>query len=356
MKVEEKMEKLKKEIDFNLRRYLLQATRETEKKDKEAGRMLKHMAKIIMTGGKRIRPILLYVGYLAAGGKEKKEIIKAGIGIELIHNYFLAHDDIMDRGKMRHDIETINTWYEKNGISFFPNCKDLKHLGVSMAIMAGDLSATMGAQVFLNSNFDAGFVNKAISYLQLTIKNTIVGQIQDFYLGNKKQISEKEILTMYENKTAKYTVENPLKLGAILAGANETFLRKISTFAIPVGMAFQIQDDILGLFETSQKIGKDSGSDIKEGKKTLLLFKTLEKATEEEKKFMKENLGNKKISFKNIEKFKKIIKSTGALEYNQNLARKLIEKGKRELKKIRMTKEAKSFLLELADYLIGRRA
>lgn len=348
------LEKLKKEVNAELQKYLSQAIKDAEGQDREAGRMLRHAAKIIMSGGKRLRPILMYAGYVAAGGKDKKKIIKASVGIELIHNFFLVHDDIMDHGEIRHGIETVHTLYEKNYRKFFSDCEDSKHLGNSMAIMAGDLLEVLGNQAILNSGFDSKLTSKAISELQSTIANTIVGQVQDVCIENKKQTSEKEILAMYKNKTAKYTIEKPLKIGAILAGADIKFLEKISLSALPIGLAFQLQDDILGLFETSKKIGKNSGTDIKEGKKTLLVIKAFEKAEKADVQFMKKMFGNEKITSLEIEKFKNIIEKTGALGYSQTLAAKFIKKGKSEIEKNGMKQEAKAFLLELADFMIAR--
>ncbi len=345
---------LKRDIDAELQKYLFEIIKDIESQDKEVGRILRHMEKIIMSGGKRIRPILMYFGYVAAGGRDKKKIIKASVGIELIHNYLLIHDDIIDHGRTRHGVETVDAMYETMGKNIFSDCQDLKHLGNSMAILAGDLLEVLGTQVILDSGFDAKLTVKAVSALQSTIATTIVGQTQDVCIENKKRVSEKEILAMYKNKTAKYTIENPLKIGAILAGANLAFLNKISLFAIPIGMAFQIQDDILGLFEASEKIGKDSWSDIKEGKKTLLVSRSFRKSDRKDKEFMKKVLGNEKINSKDIEKFQNIIRKTGSLAYNQNLAKSLIEKGKFEIKKIKINKEARDFLLEFADYMIMR--
>jgi len=355
MNFKKTLEKLKKEIDQELDKYLAGAICDAEKQDKEMGRILRHAAKIIMASGKRIRPILMYFGYVAAGGKDRKKIIKTSVGIELIHNYLLIHDDIMDHGRTRHGIETVDAMYETMGKNIFPDCQDLKHLGNSMAILAGDLLESLGTQSIVDSGFDAKLTVKAVSALQSTIATTIVGQTQDICIENKKRVLEKEVLTMYKNKTAKYTIENPLKIGAILAGADAKFLQKISLFAIPVGMAFQIQDDILGLFETSEKMGKDAGSDVKEGKKTILVLRAMEKAGREEGKFMRNVLGNEKINLKDIKKFQNIVQKTGALEYSQNLAENLVEKGKAEIETFKINKEAKVFLLELADYMIARR-
>src|SRR4030042_6057598 len=109
----------------------------------------------------------------------------------------------------------------------------------------------------------------------------------------KKKTTEKEVLKMYEYKTAKYTIEGPLHLGAILAGADDKLLKTFSAYAIPVGIAFQIQDDILGLFGDEKKLGKPVGSDIRQGKFTILAAKAVEKASGKQKKIIKNILGKK---------------------------------------------------------------
>lgn len=354
MDFKETLEKLKKEIDRELEKYLSQAILDVESQDKEAGRMLRHAAKIIMSGGKRLRPILMYFGYLAAGGTDRKRIIRASVGIELIHNFLLMHDDIIDHAKTRHGVETVDVLYYKIGSKNFSDCKNLKHLGDSMAILAGDLLEVLGIQAITAAGFEPGLTVKAVAALQSVIATTIVGQTQDIGIENRKAVKQAVVLEMYKNKTAKYTLESPLKIGAILAGTDAKFLQKISSFAIPVGIAFQIQDDILGLFGDSRKIGKAVGSDIQEGKKTLLILEALQKSKKAEKQFMQKILGQEEIKPEDIEKFQNIIRTTGALSFNQNLAKKLIAQGKTALEKVQMNSAAKRFLLNLADYMLMR--
>lgn len=350
----EKLTKLKKEIDEELQRYLSVVIKKTEKQDKETAKILKQAEKIIMSGGKRIRPILMYFGYVAAGGKDKKKIIKAAIGIELIHNFLLMHDDVMDHGQKRHGVETINAVYAKINRKNFNNDFAAEHFGNSMAINAGDFLHSLGIRAILNSGFQPELIYRTIFEIESIITTTVIGQVQDIFMENKKDVSEKEVLEMYKNKTARYTIGGPFRLGAILAKANPKFLEKINLFAIPLGMAFQIQDDILGVFETSKKLGKDSGADIKEGKKTLLIINAIKNAEKKDKIFLKKELKNGKISAKKITRFKDVLKKTCALEYNQNLTEKLIKQGKREIQKIKMDKETKLFLLDLADYIVFR--
>ena len=166
--------------------------------------------------------------------------------------------------------------------------------------------------------------------------------------------SEKEILKVHENKTAKYTIEGPLHLGALLAGAKGRILKDLSAYAVPVGIAFQIQDDILGVFGSEKKLGKPVCSDLREGKQTLLIAKALEKGSGVDRKMIKKLLGNKNVTPREIDTFREIVRKSGSLAYSQNLAKKLIEKGKETLVKSAVKKEAKDFLVGIADYIVNR--
>jgi len=267
--------------------------------------------------------------------------------------FLLIHDDVIDRDAARHGRDSVSRKYEKLGARFFPN-KDPKHFGNSMAIVIGDMVAALGNQIIFNSGFDEKLVMKALSGLQSIISYTVIGQVKDLYIEYKNRASEKDVLNMYEYKTAKYTIEGPLHLGAIIGGAKENVLKKMSEYSIPVGIAFQIQDDILGIFGDEKKLGKEIGSDIEEGKITVLVVKAREKANKEQKKLLDEVLGKKNLTLEEVESFRKVIRETGSLDYAKNLAFEYVKKGKKALGKIEIKKEAKDFLLGMADHTIGR--
>ncbi len=344
---------LKAEIDGEIEIYLDENIKKTKKINPVAADGLKHVKKIILAGGKRIRPALMFFGYMAAGGKERDKALKASVGIELIHAFLLIHDDIMDRGKKRHGVDTLNARYEKIGKNFFFQGNS-GHFGNSMAIVLGDMVNTLGNNVIFSSGFDPRLVVRALQRLQSIVALTAVGQIQDVYIESVGKARQKEILKMYENKTARYTIEGPLHLGAVLAGGEEKLLEGLSRYALPIGVAFQIQDDILGIFGSEKQMGKSAGSDIEEGKQTILVAKAGEKADKFQKRILNETLGKKKLTEKDKEDFQKIIIKTGALDSAREMARKLVWRGKRELVSLRITKEAKDFLNGMADYMIQR--
>lgn len=295
----------------------------------------------------------MYWGYVGAGGKETAKIIEVSMSIELTHIFLLIHDDIIDRDDFRHGIQTIHKKYEKLAQKFRKGI-DAKHFGDSMAIIAGDMAAALGNEIIFNSKFKPEIVLRALDKLQNIVKVTVSGEMLDIMLEARGRATEKEILEVHRNKTAKYTVEGPLHLGAMLAGSDKKYLEALSDYAVPVGIAFQIQDDILGAFGNEKKLGKPVCSDLREGKQTLLVVKALEKGTAQQKNMIKRLLGNKNVTEKEVEEFRQTVRDTGSLDYSQNLAKKLVAKGKKSLENADMKAETKEFLAGIADYIVNR--
>lgn len=353
MKKLESLKILKEKIDKEIKDFFEEIIRETRGRDKFIAEELEYVKKVILSGGKRLRPAFMYYGYLAASGKEKEKIIKASVSVELIHCFLLIHDDIVDRDKKRHNLDTLNFRYSKIGKKLF-KIDNGDHFGDSMAIIMGDMINALGNKVLFDSKFEAKNIIEALSKLQEIVSYTVVGEAQDIYIEYRGKTTEKEVLKMYENKTAKYSIEGPLHLGAILAGASEKKLQGFSEYSIPLGIAFQIQDDILGIFGSEDKLGKTVGADIIEGKQTLLVVKAKEGSTRSQLKTLNSLLGKKDLTKAEVKKFQEIVRETGALDYASDLAKKLIVKSKKELAKLRIEKEAKDFLLEVADFMVER--
>ena len=380
MPIEDHLIKLKNEVERELNEFFDDKIKQAEKqeKPKEFLEMVKNLKRFTLSGGKRIRPILFYYGYLIAGGEKREDIIKAAISIELIHSYLLIHDDIIDKDSFRHNDLTMHCRYEKeykNFIDYSPlkrgkGCVKLvekhtpnpsqegnnsKHFGASMAIITGDLMSSLGYEILIRSDFPPNLKIKAVEKLNQIILNTITGEAMDVVLAEYPNANTSDVLKMQRYKTAKYTIEGPLHLGAILAGADEKFLKSISEFAIPLGIAFQIQDDIIGVFGNEERIGKPVGADIKEGKKTLLAVKAFERANREQLKILSKSFGNKNINLSEVNAVRKIIKKTGSLEYSLEKIKKLIEFSKARLEEMEISKKDKKHLLRLADFMVERK-
>ncbi len=353
LKVEKTLADFKKKIDKEIEKYFNIVIKETVQRDALMAEAVKYVKRTVLAGGKRLRPAFMYYGYLAVSGKEKEKILKTAVSVELVHTFLLIHDDIIDRDKKRHGMDTANFHYEKIGKKFFKK-NDFEHFGNSMALITGDMVGALGNQIIFDSHFKAEDIMRALSKLQSIISLTVIGQAQDIYIGYRNRATEDQVLAMYENKTAKYTIEGPLQLGAILGGAEEKIMEELSAYALPLGIAFQIQDDILGIFGSEKKLGKRVGADIAEGKQTLLIVRAKEKAGAAQRRKLENILGKKDLTAQNISDFRKTIKETGALDYARAMAQRLVTEAKEAAEKMDIHVEAKEFLLGIADYMANR--
>jgi geranylgeranyl diphosphate synthase type I len=314
---------------------------------------------VVCFGGKRLRGAFAYYSYLMHGGRNREEIIKVGAALEILHSYLLAHDDMMDRADMRHFKPTINKYYEAVGKLHKLRRPEAVHFGNSIAVNAGDVLCHVGLDVLVNAKFEAHKKLNALSKVHNEFRDTGYGQVIDVFSGilNLKQVDEDYVMLVHYFKTGKYTYETPLHVGAILAGADREELEALTRYAIPGGIAFQIQDDILGMFGDAKKIGKSEDADIREGKKTLLIVKALEKATPSQKKIIYDALGNPDVTKEMQEKVRKVIIDTGSLDYSRRVAKRLVKKAQEglNLKPSKSWKpEGKDFLEAVAKYMIER--
>ena len=345
---------LKVAIDRELEYYFDVAIADAKKEDRLIVEALIQTKKIALAGGKRIRGALLCQAYFGMGGKEKSKIIKVAAAIELVHMFLLVHDDIMDRGNLRHGQETVHKMFTQKKHKNI-SVSEADHYGNSVAILTGDILYVLANRIIAEAGFDSEITVAALLRLQSIVETTIIGQSQDIGIAYNKIVTEKEVIAMCKNKTARYTFEGPLHLGAILAGTSYKKILKIfSHYALPLGVAYQIQDDIFGVFGNTKKMGKSVVSDIEEGKRSLIVVKAFKTASISEQKKLKSILGKKNLTQKEVKNFQDIIKSTGSLDYAKNSASKLFAQGRREIKKASMLPKEKKFFIELVDYLENR--
>lgn len=355
MSIEDHLADLKNKIDQELETFFDHKIKQikNKKKPQELLEMVEGLRDFVLRSGKRIRPILFYYGYLIAGGKNKEKILQAAISVELIHSYLLIHDDIIDRDNFRRGGLSMHHKYRKKFTGKFKE-KDPEHLGISMAIMAGDLASAYGYETLANADLPLNLKIKAINKLNEILSDTVTGEILDVILSADANFDAGKIIEMQKYKTAKYTIEGPLHLGAVLAGADDKFLETISNLAVPLGIAFQIQDDIIGVFGDEWKTGKPVGADIKEGKKTLLITEAIKRADDKQKEKLIDLPGNAKINLEEIEEVRSIIIETGSLKYSRKISGELIEVSKKHLKEMEISSQHKEFLNSLADFVVKR--
>ncbi|MDD3607378.1 MAG: polyprenyl synthetase family protein [Candidatus Moranbacteria bacterium] len=359
MEIKEYLQEYKKRVDGELEKYFELKTKQAAGLHPLAEEAVGMIKDITMSGGKRIRPAIIYYSYLANGGKDNEEIVKTSMSIELAHIFLLIHDDIIDKDDFRHNVPTVHRRYEEKALRVMSPQKvreDAKHFGTSMAIIVGDMASSMTQEIIFNSSFPPDTIVKALNAMQEIVYRTLPGEMMDVEMELRGRADEEEILKMHEGKTAHYTFEGPIHMGWVLAGEiSKENMDNFSKYALSVGKAFQIRDDILGVFGREDKLGKPVGSDIIEGKQTLLILKARERGSGSQQKIIDELLGKRNLLSGELEAMRRIIRETGSLEYSQKLAEKLVKEGLNFLHKVDFKNvEARDFFEKIADYIIKR--
>ncbi len=317
--------------------------------DKNAYEMVKLLKEFTLRGGKRIRGALFYYGYKLFSDDNLDEVLKASMCFELIQSSLLIHDDIIDKDDLRRGGDTMHRSYEKfHGQSKLAG--DAKHFGTSMGILAGDLSIFFANELLADLKLKSS--STALKELNRLIPWVIYGQLLDALTELQDKVEVDTVIKINRLKTATYTIEGPLRVGALLAGATKEQLESLSNYGVPLGKAFQIKDDILDLFGDESKVGKPIGSDIRQGKRNLLVTKALENASSEDKTFLLSCLGNKNLT--DLDKVRAIVESTGALKFAQDLSAYFVKESKTVLSTFDNSKESVKLLSWLADYVQDR--
>jgi geranylgeranyl diphosphate synthase type I len=294
---------------------------------------------LLRGGGKRLRPLILLAFSSLLGGNIEWSLPLAA-GIELFHNFTLIHDDIMDEDEYRRGLKTVHVIW-----------------GIPLAILAGDLLFSKAFEKFSKANIDSGLLVKALKVFVDASIMVSEGQALDIIYSSKPlgELREKDYLNVIIKKTA-YLFSASSKIGAIIATGNEEEISRAELYGLNLGIAFQIRDDIIGLTESSEITGKPQYSDLREGKRTILIIKAMEFGNEEERKEIERVLGNKLCSISDFERVVKIIERTGSLDYAINMSKRYANTALDHLEGITpKDEEAMQYLKKLVKSVVERR-
>lgn len=319
--------------------------------------VLENLEEFCLRGGKRLRPALVACGYKLFGKEVPDDVITVSLGVELMHVFLLIHDDIMDESSLRRGRAAVHKFYEREYRTYHYQNGGSIRFGRGAAILAGDLAQFLALDLFLQSNLVPESKIRVMKKMSETVKATIFGQALDIHLEAKGTSTFQDILRMYYLKTAQYSFECPLQIGAQLAGGTEKDMKIISSYAIPLGTAFQIQDDILGVFGNEQETGKKKGDDIKQGKQTVLVARAFEKGSKADRIKMQALLGKKDLQEHELQEFQHILEKTGTLSYVKSLSKRYVRRAGKALQRMREQKyneEAVEALKSISDFTTER--
>lgn len=228
----------------------------------EAGDLVDAIRNVIEAGGKRLRPAFCYWGYRAAGGDHGSEIVSVAAALELLHSFAIVHDDIMDAALERRGRPSVPALH-----------------GMETALLVGDLALVLADDLFMSSGFSPDAIARGFGCYSRMRQEVIAGQYLDLKAAASPQLDEATVRRIAVLKSGRYSVEEPLAIGATLAGAEDDLLRGLTAFAAPLGEAFQLRDDLLGTFGTPAATGKPTDSDIRQGKRNIVFARTLASLT-----------------------------------------------------------------------------
>ncbi|TDC99954.1 polyprenyl synthetase family protein [Saccharopolyspora terrae] len=315
------------------------------------------ISEYVTKGGKRLRPELCYWGWRAAGGSDTDSIIKAAASLELFHAFCLAHDDVMDNSDTRRGKPSLHRSLEKThrdmGWSGNPTA-----FGRHMAILAGDLLMSWSDQMFQESGVGARWIHAARPLLAQMRSEVVAGQQLDLRIQHRTAPTLRDALRVIEYKTARYTVQRPLQIGAKLTGdASPGLMAGLASYGVPLGEAFQLRDDVLGVFGDPSITGKPVIDDIRDGKQTALIIIARELAGNDEREVLDRWYGNPKITQHSAKQVRQVITSTGALEAVENMIGDLVADSLAALEQTAAVHpDAKQELAGLVDRLTRRDA
>jgi geranylgeranyl diphosphate synthase, type I len=265
-----------------------------------------------VSGGKRFRAAFCWWGYRAvlADVADEPSLVRAAASLELLHASALVHDDLMDASDTRRGRPSTHRAFaglhrEKGW------CGSAGQYGAAAAILLGDLLLSWADELLRRCGLPHDVVRDALGFFDLTRSEVITGQFLDVSVQARGASDVEQAMRVLRYKSAKYSVERPLHIGAALAGADPVLLEALTGFGLPLGEAFQLRDDLLGVYGDPLATGKPAGDDLSEGKRTVLVAIALERASASEARVLDDALGSE-LSLDEIEELRKLISALGA--------------------------------------------
>ena len=290
---------------------------------------------LIIHGGKRLRPYLVLKSCQMLGGKQS-DAISAASAVEMIHNFTLVHDDIMDNDEMRHGVTTTH-----------------KKFDIPLAILAGDVLYSKAYNTISSkSKISSNYTTQLVSKLSKACIEICEGQVDDIKFAENKRIpTEKEYVKMIEKKTA-VLFEVSCAMGAICAKRKQKDVKNLSAFGRNLGIAFQITDDLIGIIGDSKITKKPVGNDIREGKKSLPIILAIKKARGQNRTKIMRVFGNSGASKQQINLAVNVIRSLGVEKEVRNIALKYAQRAEKSISSY--TGSAKNEMAGLLNFVTKR--
>jgi geranylgeranyl diphosphate synthase type I len=347
----EQLKSLRERVEAHLQDFLTEQSEYFTAIAPELNPAATSLTAFVINGGKRFRPLFAAVGAMGAGSQLSDAEIRAFASLELLQACALVHDDLMDASDTRRGEPAIHKLFESMHESekFYGKASQF---GLSASVLIGDLALIWSDQMLNSSGIKSESLLAALNVHDEMRVELIAGQYLDVFEQARGTQSVAQALNIARYKSAKYTIERPLHLGAAIAIPDAAKRAQIisiySEFGLPLGEAFQLRDDLLGVFGDPKVTGKPAGDDLREGKRTVLMAMTHDRISgPAEAEFLKE-FGNHDISESAIARLQEIISETGAAMHVEDLIEELTSTALEALNRDEIVPQARELLTEMA--------
>jgi geranylgeranyl diphosphate synthase type I len=328
---------IRSEVDRTLQSFLAEERAAIASEHPAFLQLFDEVGRIVDAGGKRLRPMFCALGYLAGGGTDRVAIVHVAAALELFHTFALIHDDVMDDSAERRGEPTIHVRMaeERRGRS------DAERFGLSSAILAGDFAMVLADHLFLASGFPPERLAAAFRRYNRMRVEVAVGQFLDLE-GSARPVDEPVARRISSLKSGGYTAEGPLHVGAILAGASIEVLSALSRYGVPLGEAFQIQDDLASV---------EAGPELAQRRPTVLMAKARSLASPEDRRVLDDIDPGTDLAGPQLSALRRILERSGSIEQTRSLVGELVERSLEALDDGRIDHVAVDALRALAEFI-----
>lgn len=307
----------------------------------------------VLAPGKRIRPLLCVIGWQAAGGGGSEEtVLRLAASLELFHAFALIHDDIMDDSDTRRGLPSAHHAFSLR----HRDRPDADTFGRSLAVLLGDLALVRCDEMLHHAGFTEQQHRAVLPVLDTMRNEVVLGQYLDLRTAGSPTGDTDRALTVVRFKTATYTVERPLHAGAALAGADARILDACSAYALPLGEAFQLRDDLLGTFGDPSVTGKPVTEDLRSGKATVLMALAVQRAAPPQVELLRRFVGNPQLGEEGAAVVRRILEATGARATVERMISDRYDAALAALDRSPFTPHAAEALYRIAEGTVARAA
>lgn len=338
-------------VENLLGRFLDDRVAELEDLDPALTPVGREVAALVRASGKRLRPAFVYWGHRATGADHVDGVLATAGAVELLHTFALIHDDVMDRSPQRRGRPAVHEALARRHAHERLR-GDSRWFGMGGAILAGDLAFVWADQLLDAASLPPTAMERARRVFTLLRVEVMAGQYLDLRLAGRETAGEGESLRVALLKSGRYTVTRPLQLGAAIGGSSGGLDATLGSYGDAAGLAFQLRDDVLGLFGDPAATGKGALSDLREGKRTVLMLRALGRARPAERRLLIEALGDPEVDEHVAARVRQVVVDCGALDAVERLLAEHLATARRALGSV--VSPAREALEELADFAAHR--